>query len=401
MHLAAENGDPEMINLLLEAGASVNCVDKYSATPLHYAAFDAYPDNVKALILNGGDKNALDDFHQSPLDLALKNGKFKNAELLSMGNPVRYGDLTLFPDRPSINECELETYFHQVQQNFADIGNAEMIIESLLKTNGLSRVQYNDGENQEIKIYVENFVECIAKRIGELDYRFQGTVITSGSVYEGVKIGYPDEFDYMINLEKFSDNVADFRQIPKTKGFVKLSAKSDGFDEFIDENMYLNSVKIYNSFRRLFYIASVDTLKIFTRLQGGYTLFFKYKDVFSEIPLRQSQLAQFNKSWRGGNFKTLEISIDINPVIYVEQMIWPDSVIKSSSVIGDLQNKGLYVIPKAPKDTLNLMLSKKDFLDKEVWRISFSHIENEIFNAVSQSLRDAFCIIKLLKKEPF
>lgn len=64
---AAQDGDLELANALLECGANVNARDKKFETPLYFAIRSFQPEMVRNLIENGGAVNARDIEGNSPL----------------------------------------------------------------------------------------------------------------------------------------------------------------------------------------------------------------------------------------------------------------------------------------------------------------------------------------------
>jgi hypothetical protein len=76
LHFAADDGDPELIKLLLLAGGSalLGVFDVTGCTPLHSAASSGHAAAVDLLIRAGSDVNARDmrKFSDTPLDLAVK-----------------------------------------------------------------------------------------------------------------------------------------------------------------------------------------------------------------------------------------------------------------------------------------------------------------------------------------
>ena len=56
-----------------------------------------------------------------------------------------------------------------------------------------------------IREKLERFVGNILAEVEKRDKRFQSTLIQSGSVYEGVKVRRPDEFDFMIRIDSLTD----------------------------------------------------------------------------------------------------------------------------------------------------------------------------------------------------
>ena len=114
LHLAAERDDPDIIDILIAAGADVNCVDRYGATPLHYAACEGIADVTEALLRNGADNNVADELGKNPLSVALKMGDIEVSQLLIGGQDnVEFGvfhSLTRFPRK--FLKITLKMIFH-------------------------------------------------------------------------------------------------------------------------------------------------------------------------------------------------------------------------------------------------------------------------------------------------
>jgi ankyrin repeat protein len=74
IHAAAAGKRPEIVDLLIAAGADVNATQAGGFTPLHAAAQNGDVDMAKALLAGGADANIRADNGQLPLDLALGQG---------------------------------------------------------------------------------------------------------------------------------------------------------------------------------------------------------------------------------------------------------------------------------------------------------------------------------------
>ena len=74
-HAAWSNDNPDVVRLLLDAGADLNARDEFSdATPLHMAGHNENPDAVRALLDAGADLEARDENGNTPLmHAALRN----------------------------------------------------------------------------------------------------------------------------------------------------------------------------------------------------------------------------------------------------------------------------------------------------------------------------------------
>ena len=72
----AEMGSPDMIKVLLQHGASVHTQDNHDASALHYAGANARTESVKLLLEFGGDSNLLDSEHRTPLIRLAWAGRF-------------------------------------------------------------------------------------------------------------------------------------------------------------------------------------------------------------------------------------------------------------------------------------------------------------------------------------
>jgi ankyrin repeat protein len=81
LHYAAWNGHKEVVELLIAAGTDVNAKEE-DGTPLHYAAWNGHKEVVELLIAAGADVNAKDDDGETPLDWAIDDKQTATADLL-------------------------------------------------------------------------------------------------------------------------------------------------------------------------------------------------------------------------------------------------------------------------------------------------------------------------------
>ena len=283
-----------------------------------------------------------------------------------------------------------------MKEELVSLGKAADISKSILSTPGLMRIDITRGENKTIHEQITSFAHAIASRIGELDGRFKGSIFPTGSIADGCKVGYPKEFDYLLNLdliEECIDNV-----VSGPTGFVQLQIKPDRrsyVSEFLNQNRTMSSYIVYEYFRKLVVKASFDVHRHgFTGLQSNNT---------RQI-LIISQLATYTKLmpsvviWHGTEYKGMDISLDINPVIKYKS--WPAESIKTSTLLPDLQGHPLYLFPKSFPTIMNIGSQHYHMNVEGHWRYSFVYIEQKIFQNCTESLKNAFTLCKSLRMQP-
>lgn len=82
LHWAAMRGNGAIVELLLAQGASVGAADRtFRATPLHLAVRAGHPGAVKALLNGGASISTKDKYGKTPVDYAKSAG---NAELINL-----------------------------------------------------------------------------------------------------------------------------------------------------------------------------------------------------------------------------------------------------------------------------------------------------------------------------
>lgn len=90
LHLAALNGQTEVVQLLLSAGATVAVKNAYDQTPLHHAALNGHRKIVELLLAAGADVNVRDTQGCTPLVNAMDFGCGGNVvKLLKKHGAVR------------------------------------------------------------------------------------------------------------------------------------------------------------------------------------------------------------------------------------------------------------------------------------------------------------------------
>ena len=93
MHYAAEYGNLEIAQLLIDAGANIQHRDFDKATALHHAAIGGFVDVVKLLLVHGADINAKDKSGETAMDGVAFFGHTNVADLLKSYYGIIHYDL--------------------------------------------------------------------------------------------------------------------------------------------------------------------------------------------------------------------------------------------------------------------------------------------------------------------
>lgn len=85
LHIAASEGNSDIVLMLLDYGASIDCVDGEYATPLHHAASNGQTAIVRLLLDSGANPNAVDSTLESPCMAAAFNDQLDSIRALLQG----------------------------------------------------------------------------------------------------------------------------------------------------------------------------------------------------------------------------------------------------------------------------------------------------------------------------
>lgn len=82
---ASARNHPQIVGILLDAGASVDTQDEHRMTALHAASTFGFADVIEVLLGRGADPNEQDDRGWTPLHTACKHGNAAAVEMLIKG----------------------------------------------------------------------------------------------------------------------------------------------------------------------------------------------------------------------------------------------------------------------------------------------------------------------------
>ena len=166
--------------------------------------------------------------------------------------------------------------------------------------------------------------------------------------------------------------------------------------EFLDCYYCLDPHTLKTYFRELvlkaFYSVQANG---FIQLQCGHVTI---SDMFDFSKRNIHDLSPIVVVWRGVEYKRLVVYIDINPVIRFNG--WPPKAITYSTLLTDLHKHQMYVFPNAPTPFSRPSSNLNHENDFSNWSYSFVLVENQIFQELTEVLKDAFTLCKALRKEP-
>ena len=158
-------------------------------------------------------------------------------------------------------------------------------------------------EVTEIQTSVERFLKTLLEKV-EKDHPFyKTTLIKSGSFYEGTKVGKPDEFDYFVQLDNFSQP-EDIRFEELAHSVVTVIPSESAFEKLLKVNPSLCSFDWREKIKRPFFGA------LHSKLARGFEAFDL--QVLSDTTRRHGPAYTLHLKWTGGKlYKGLNIAVDL------------------------------------------------------------------------------------------
>ena len=257
----------------------------------------------------------------------------------------------------------------------------------------------DDNEAEIIRQKLERLVSSIQVQVAKRDKRFQSTLIQIGSVYEGVKVQRPDEFDFKVRIDCLT-NKSLLYPCENNPGYLRLAQDDEKWKEFTDEQGFFNPNKICRHFKRLVNESwsTIDVPEgmaiqeveqgciegpwgvVFTGLVGGESRPSEVMDIESHGPATTIKVI-----WNGGSsYRGLLISVDLTLALEYSISKLPvrlSDQLPHTVASGYLNNAGFHVVPAG----------------FDMWRISFSIAEKEILSDSSDDFKACYRVLKYVR----
>ena len=427
LHYATYGGTPEIVTLLLEAGADGKIKDDAGWMAVQYALsrhywHSALPFGEKYLRDSHASSarghrrtadTAVDDIilgslpaddiltivvpasqiQTDPLDSSIKvDDLVEYARAKSEGHISRYlHDMCTVPGvgRIPMDISDVKFLKSEVENAPNDAGKVGLGAESS-KTEVYDEkpevgdtkieVDYMRKEVEDIRENVEKFISKWKQKIAETDARFTGTLLQSGSVYEGTKVGQPDEFDYMLCLESLEpvcwvtfDKVTEYDKVIVYKNVQGFESSYEGFFD----GQQLDSGNVM----RLFVDAAKKAL---TRLDYSLVPNEMYIEGLTEHTLVEDTWAlhgtvtcNLKIKWCGLYYKQLVITVDLVPAIPIPE--WPHVARQESDLLtDDIRLRGCHLVPKSGYWRLSFSLAEKLIMQRLPWEQKSAFVEAKV-----------------------
>ena len=226
-------------------------------------------------------------------------------------------------------------------------------------------------EVTDIQTSVENFLKVLLLDI-EKDFPFfKTTLINSGSFYEGTKVGKPDEFDYFVQLDNFSQP-EDIRFEELAHSVVTVIPSESAFEKLLQVNRSLRSFDWTDKIKSPFFGA------LHSKLAMGFEAFDL--QVLSETTRRHGPAYTLHLKWTGGKlYKGLNIAVDLVLAVKINS--------HSSTMEVDFESQAGRVVTSL-LDTLPYYFAVSGYKEYPVSSSS------NLFSESTISLRESHCLLR-------
>ena len=420
-----ENCTSRLLSFLIHCGAITNAKDQGNATALHYAAYHNNINGVNSLLDQNVDTDAVDDTRKTALETARRMNSFDCKNILSKAQPEcvetvytrkkNFRDiLSGIPKVVRLSDLERATSIDlRGMLNLTD--EAESFLIELLDSN-TKKTSNQTAEELKIISSVRDMVNSITKQVAVYDSRFNLSVMPTGSSVEGTKVGPPDEFDFVLSLDSWSDMCDIVQATNATPGFACLKHKASDiektFAQFFDGECHFIPYHVLHILFRLIKRALNEP----AMWENG-NLSYKFEDDLRDYTSKP--IFHLKLYWHGLQYKSLLVGIDLVLAIR-KQGWWPDWHVPSniSLMNATIQQEGcLLLLQTHMSDDSNLIIcgmddcinyvrdfdiEKGDLItmsSRSMLRISCAPSEICLMKSFPPVVRESYALAKLITKE--
>ena len=394
LHLACSWDNTANLRELIGNGCVVDIEDKNGATVLHYAVF--YNNAIALKCLLNRCESCLvskpDNSGKTPIHWARYFGYVQLIDILEdyflcLDNGFQRGELPdFFPLKDEFNDIKKQEDVEKMQsKDFSLNGHPNRTLKKLLTSPVIGRLQVIP-ESQEIKFAVNKVIQRVAGIVSKAYPLFTFVPEISGSVSEGTKCGFPDEFDFLCTMVKLGKHFQEPNMESSPPMFCQLQLKPDlhlsashEIMQYVDENNSLRSAKLINDF------------------SGQLNQAFFEEEIWNDLPslapvsvcVMGANATKITLKWSGQVYRDLLISVDLVPAVHFP-LFWPPNICETPLLHPKLKEKGVHVV---------MALHGECFFKhgEKHFRLSFSTAETAIFQALPEHVRSSYILAKAVR----
>ena len=392
LHIACFWRNITSVKDMIEAGCSIGIQDNQGATVFHHAVFHNNPMALEYLLTlcEPSLVREPDASGTTPLQLARYFGYVELVDLFeeyfkSLNQGFKKdGVPDVFPLKDEFDVFEQQEIDSMTSEDFTLKGDHNRTLENLL-TSPVVGVLAELDQAKEVQSAVNKLVEQVAVKMSETCPLLSFVPKLSGSLSEGTKCGFPNEFDFMCTMVELSKCFQEPEVASSPPMFAQLQLQPKfslpGHDvlKYVDKTKSLRSAKLMEDFTE-------ELNKIFLSKD-----IWEGSSALSPVSFceKGANATTIRVRWHGKVLKDMLIYIDMVPALYFPNF-WPPNVCDTALFTSQMKDSGIHVVFALHND----MFFKSQ---EKHFRLSFSLAETEIFRALPTQVRLGYLLAKAIR----
>ena len=393
LHLACSWDNETNLREMVNSGCVVDIEDNNGATVFHYTVFYNNATGLKYLLnhCKPGLVSKPDKSGRSPLQWAEHFGYVQLIDLFEDYFSSLNRGLTrtkvpdVFPLKDEFSDIKKQEDVENMQsKDFSLTSNPNKTLQKLLTSPVIGQLP-EISETKDVEIAVRNVMERVAAIISKACPLFTFIPEVSGSMSEGTKCGFPNEFDFLCTMVKLGEHFQQPNVESSPPMFCQLHIKPD---VHLQGHEILQYVDKDNSFRNAKFV--IDFSDQLNRA-------FLEKEIWDGIPtlapvsvcLMGANATKITLNWHGQVYRDMLISVDIVPALHFPKF-WPPNVSETALLHSKIKQRGVHVV---------MALHGESFFQggEKHFRLSFSLAETAIFQALPEYIHSGYILAKAVR----
>lgn len=377
---------------MIEGGCLLDIQDNHGATIFHYTVFYNNPTVLEYLLTlcEPSLAETPDSSGRTPLQLARYFGYIGLIDLFEKYFKALHRGFKkdnvpdAFPLKDEINVFEQEEVDNMTSEDFILKGDPNRTLYKLVISPVLGILPELD-EKTEVVNAVGKLVENVAAKVSKSWPLLSFMPKLSGSLSEGTKCGFPNEFDFMCTMVELSKCFQEPKVTSSPPMFCQLQLQpkfchhDHDVMEYVDGDRSLRSAKLMEDFTE------------------ELNRTFLEKDIWEDVPPlspvslceKGANATTIKVRWHGQVFRDMLISIDMVPALYFPNF-WPPSASQTALVTPQIKKSGIHVVFALHDDSFSERHEKH-------FRLSFSLAETEIFSSLPKQVCLGYVLAKAIR----